>query len=317
MQLIIEKQESLGQDRLSKNGITKDVFFVAKNIPFNVMVSSTVNLATNPITCRLFYDFAKESDLKEVETLKCQPMEYVSHVNETGDKATVEIRVNVLSSQHEGALFRLRFSVSDGKKKGCEVFSHPIKIISKRAQVKRMIAKNEVAPTEPIPGPKRATTDQITDALSRLEQQQREQGQLIRMLLSQDHSAPLVKEPASALSCKRRCPEPSIDSESEFELAFRKMMDAYRRLPEEERPNKIRKTLTSSTDLESFNDIVRLCVENGGSSPLIYDHDQVESPSFLEGFAPASASDFSSYATFHSSAPVSSWALMEPPQIMI
>jgi len=101
-QLILEKQESLGQDRFAKNGVIKDVYFVAKNIPFNIVVASPhVNLALHPLSAKLFYDSNNLETSKEVETLKCNPIEYRTQVNETADKATIELRAAVLSSQHE------------------------------------------------------------------------------------------------------------------------------------------------------------------------------------------------------------------------
>jgi len=245
--LVLDKQESLAVDHISRNGFSKDLYFVAKNIPFNLHVSSSLNLNQAPIVAKLYYDFDRLEDQKEVETLKNNPLHYTAHVNETGDRAVLEVRISVLSSQHEGAFFRIRLSVKDPKNNEEVVnFSLPIKVISKRNQVRRMIEKQEVQPTEPLPAPKRTSSDMITDALTRLEEQQREQAKLLKQLLIQKNTS----KPTAA------------DTEDDFESAFKKFINAYQKVPSEERPSKIRKVIKQTqinpAEAQSLSDFVSI-----------------------------------------------------------
>lgn len=248
--LVLEKQESLAVDRFSRNGVTKDLYFVAKNIPFNVHVYSTLNLNTHPLGAKLFYDFDLEEDQKEVETLKVDPLQYTAHVNDTGDRAVVEVRISVLSSQHEGAFFRIKLSTNDPKTGEVSTFTQPLKVISKRQQVRRMLEKNELQATEPLPTPKRTSSEMITEALTRLEEQQREQAKLLKMLVAQKAQAVTEQQPIKQ----------QTNDELDFETAFKRFLQAYQKLPSEERPSKIRKVVkqvqTNTSESQSLHDFV-------------------------------------------------------------
>eukprot|EP01119_Soliformovum_irregulare_P015090 TRINITY_DN41_c1_g3_i1.p2 TRINITY_DN41_c1_g3~~TRINITY_DN41_c1_g3_i1.p2 ORF type:complete len:172 (+),score=26.32 TRINITY_DN41_c1_g3_i1:110-625(+) len=134
--LVIEKQESLATEKFSRNGsVSKDLHIVAKAIAFVIHITSTVDLHTSPLNAKLLYDRDSDTKGKPVEMLNSAPLEFTAHVNDLGDKAAVETRVSVLSSQHEGAYFRVKFWVTDDTTQTThEVFSHPIKVISKRNQ---------------------------------------------------------------------------------------------------------------------------------------------------------------------------------------
>jgi len=151
--------------------------------------------------------------------------------------------------------------VTDSKnKKTYEVFSQPIKVISKRNQAKRMIAKNELLPTDPIPPPKRVTSDQITESLARLEAQQREQAKLIQLLVAREQNQVLAKvEPISQVNnCQTPSKKRKLDNSGTFEEAFSSFLDSFRRVPQAERSNKLRRVLQSfSTDLETLNDFAK------------------------------------------------------------
>jgi len=125
-------------------------------------------------------------------------------------------------------------------------FSLPIKVISKRNQVRRMIEKQEVQPTEPLPAPKRTSSDMITDALTRLEEQQREQAKLLRQILNQKNTSK---------------PNPA-ETEDDFEASFKKFLNAYQKLPSDERPYKVRKvvkqTQSNPSEAQSLSDFVNL-----------------------------------------------------------
>jgi len=245
--IIVEKQESLAQDKFAKNGRTKQLHIIAKNIPFSIHVASTINLNESPLHGVLYYEFEKEEDQKEVETLKCQPLTFTAKVNDKGDKASVEIRISELSSHHDGAFFRIKFSVADpNTNKMFHTFTQPIKVISKRNQVKKMLERHEVSHVEPLPTPKRTSSDVITEALLRLEEQQKEQGEILRQLVASKNSAPT--ENYHPIRSSHKIPDPS---DMDFEEAFQRFLNSWRHVPVEERTNKMRKVMKTNTEEES------------------------------------------------------------------
>jgi len=232
-------------------------------------VSSSIDLNQTPIHTKLFYDSNSESSGKEVETLKGYPLDSVAHVNSMGDKAAVEVRVSVLSSQHEGAFFRIKLSCTDPDTENIiEAMSQPIKVISKRNQVRKMIERNElsrednphiqVSPLPSSPSPPQSNSsnnnnnkrphsiaslpcvDSIQETLQRLEEQQRQQAQLLHQLCTQRNSV-------------------SFDlgtDDIDFESAFAKFLLAFQKVPSQERSNKIRRVIeTHSHPLNEFLDV--------------------------------------------------------------
>jgi len=251
--IFIEKQESLAHDKFATKGTSKEVHILAKNIPFVIHVGGNdINLNNSPLNAKLYYDFEEETDQKEVELLKqSSPIDYVAHVNGTGDKAAVEVRLSVLSSQHEGAFFRIKFSATDVVTGiSVDTFSHPIKVISKRNQVKKMLERNEVIPAEPIPPSKRTSSDIIADALLRLEEQQRDQGRLLQQLMTERQTAQSARSSKDfhPIQHSVSIPDPN---DMDFDAAFKRFLDAYKKIPAEDRPFKIRKTMKTASELDS------------------------------------------------------------------
>lgn len=188
--LKITKQESLAQDKFAKNGNVKTIFWVAKNNPFTIHVSASFNLNQYPLLARVMFD--DEKGMKEVETVKSTPLEYIAHIDDSGLNAACELRLKVLSSQQEGAFFRVAFSSLDPAGKLLEVLSQPIKVVSKKLQIRRLLAKQETATAEiPLPPPKRTSADIVTEAITRLEQRQQEHTKLLQQPTLQVYSRTL------------------------------------------------------------------------------------------------------------------------------
>eukprot|EP00027_Filamoeba_sp_ATCC50430_P007021 CAMPEP_0168558916 /NCGR_PEP_ID=MMETSP0413-20121227/10235_1 /TAXON_ID=136452 /ORGANISM="Filamoeba nolandi, Strain NC-AS-23-1" /LENGTH=331 /DNA_ID=CAMNT_0008590089 /DNA_START=51 /DNA_END=1046 /DNA_ORIENTATION=+ len=266
-EFFVEKQESLAVDKFTKNGSSKELHIVAKSIPFVIHVASSLDLNNSSFEAKLIYD---AEDEKEVETVKSDPMEFVVHVNSMGDKAAVEVRIFVLSSQHEGAFFRVKLSITEkDTEQTFTTFSNPIKVVSKRNQVKKMLERNElsrednphieVSPTFPSkrPAPSSANVDNLQEVLLRLEEQQREQAQLLRQLVSQ-------KSNPVSFDCGT-VPSPS---DMDFETAFQNFLAAFQKVPSSERSSKLRKvmqTVEASQPMNEFLDVAN--AECGRSIP--------------------------------------------------
>jgi hypothetical protein len=269
----IEKQESLATEKVSKNGRTMDLHYVAKNIAFTIYVAATFDLNQSPISAKLIYDY-DNGEQREVETLKNAPLEYLAHVDDSGYKAAVECKLGVLSSQHEGAFFRIKFFAVDPLSNTVlEEYSQPLKVISKRNQVKKQMEKRKSAvatkteaqthpSTPPSPAPvsgavKRAAGSDVAiqDTLQRMEEAQREHFRLLQQLLQKQTEAPQT---------------PQV-KDDDFESAFINFLTAYKKLPVEERPNKIRRVLKSMDEsaTENLSEFVSLSARPTPSTGII------------------------------------------------
>jgi hypothetical protein len=98
-QLIILKQNCVTQENWSKNGVSKQVHVVVKNLVFQIEIGSAVDLNKCTLDVKLLYDTDRDDPRVEVTYIKNEPMEYKVKISESGIKATVEIRIKVLSSQ--------------------------------------------------------------------------------------------------------------------------------------------------------------------------------------------------------------------------
>jgi len=264
----IERQESLAYDKFSKNGNSVDLHLVAKNIAFVIHVTSSFDLNLYPPSAKLIYYGNEE---KEVDAVKSTPIEIVSHVDDTGFKAAIEVKVGVLSSQHEGAYFQVKFSTRDPVT-GLPIleYSQPIKVISKRNQVKKIMERKQQAlnsaeahspksPTSPTPSTKRPlATDSVTEHLLRLEQQQQAQFAILQQLLLERDVQP-IKRPVSI-------PDPD---DMDFEAAFNNFLNTFKKVPSEERATKIRRVMKTEVAHAALQDFIGVYAEATQSSVCI------------------------------------------------
>jgi len=300
--VMLLKQEALAREKYLKNSIAKDICVVAKTLPFVVEFgcSAPTNFQGATIVATLCYDNEFNSDFKPVDFVKSQPMNYKCFISEDGLKCTAEVRITALSSQHEDALFRVKFHVdfADTENAGVFIFTEPMRVVSKPSQVfkqKRARKTSELsAPASPVhtspSSPSSATSSNVgkrsapsssevsnpnpsanncrvedsnasTSAsttmelllatMNRLEQQQRQQQDLLNQILLNHNS----------LSAQKSAPV-ACDSETDLETAFEEFVSAYERVPTEDRPHKIRRVVFASNSNQKFMEIVRACNAN-------------------------------------------------------
>jgi len=246
--LILEKQQSLAQDHFRQNGVETVFHIVAKNTPFlfHISAPNEVNINMCPLIAKLCYN--SELDQKEVETLKSAPLEYTSHVSPSQNSAIVEMKISVLSSQHERSFFIIHISVTGHPH--LKAVSGPIKVLSKKNQVQKLISKQEASKASsppkssqtipssipPSPSSKRLSHDQISETLSRLEQQQNENNFLLQQMYKQKS----VRIP------NKRTLESSSSTDSEFRESLEGFLIAYGKIPKEERRSKLQKLFKST-----------------------------------------------------------------------
>jgi len=260
----IEKQESLAFDKFSKNGQLVDLHLVAKNIAFVIHVAATFDLNKYPPTAKLVYYSSPSEMEKEVEAVKSNTLEIITHVEDNGLKAAVEVKVGVLSSQHEGAFFRVKFMARDPVTGLLlEDYSQPIKVISKRSQIKKIMERkqqpqpqtpkqndfNDRSPITNVTPAKRSQSTDVSETLARLEEQQRLQFDLLQQLVLQK------TDPYQPIKRSVSIPDPD---DMDFEAAFHRFLEAYQRVPTEERAKKIRRLNSSCDQNEALAEFVTL-----------------------------------------------------------
>jgi len=136
----VVKQDNVGSEHIAKqSGLSKNVHVVVKNLGFHVEIQSNISLNECHLDAKLLYDFDTVTDNKmEVSYIKNEPMEYKVHLLDSGEKADIEVKIKVLTSQHEDMLFRVRFVAIDPITKiPFECYTQPIKVISKLTQLKK------------------------------------------------------------------------------------------------------------------------------------------------------------------------------------
>ncbi|KAN0030242.1 hypothetical protein ACTA71_010003 [Dictyostelium dimigraforme] len=190
----------------------KHVHVVVKNTPFGITLRSKEPLQFNfqnyVIKATLLYD---SDPPKMVDFIHNEPLQYVATVSEDGSEVCVDVKVGILSSQHQGSMFLVVLHISHCSAPTPSntepistiltnignnsvhslnvtnicVVSHPIRIVSKLDHVKK----------EGIPILKKRTFHEIlTDKLKKLQKSQDSQSKWIKNLYQQ-HGAQYDMEP--------------------------------------------------------------------------------------------------------------------------
>eukprot|EP01105_Mastigella_eilhardi_P014081 TRINITY_DN31_c0_g2_i4.p1 TRINITY_DN31_c0_g2~~TRINITY_DN31_c0_g2_i4.p1 ORF type:complete len:477 (-),score=128.36 TRINITY_DN31_c0_g2_i4:409-1785(-) len=103
------------------------------------------------VTAALWYDCQPP---KPVDFVHQAPMEYsvaVVSAAAAGEAARVECRLKVLTSQHEGQLFRIRFTIFDTNTTIVEATSEPIRVISKAEKKGGGVSRRRAPSVAPLP----------------------------------------------------------------------------------------------------------------------------------------------------------------------
>jgi hypothetical protein len=132
---------SLFQETIFTNGVPATVNYIVKNAAFSIEIDGTgnlerVNFAKAKITAGLIYS----ESLAEVQLPSNKPaVTYICHP-EVG-RATLDTRVQILSSSAEGQHFRVRVSIQiPNQPDAYTAISDPIRCVSKLEQVRRKIS---------------------------------------------------------------------------------------------------------------------------------------------------------------------------------
>jgi len=293
--IFVSQQDSIAQDAFTRNGISKDLHLIVKLVPFTLRVGSkNLNLKKMELSAKLYYDFDTEDSstpVREVETLKLNPLDYVCHVDENGTSLAMEMRIAVLTSAHEGAFFRVGVTATDkeDKTKTYQCFSAPIKVLSKRSQIRKILERQN-NPDSSLVSPKAAkslkrkresedcditsivpesppnlnsspitpyssSSNNLQEVLQKLEEQQRIQSLLLQQVIQNQTLSQLISSN----------PANSTSNSTDLEQAFNSFLAVYQRASSEERKSKMRKVLKEldTSGLDSVTEFVDLYTTEG------------------------------------------------------
>jgi len=258
-ELFVISQESLAKQVQAKNGIPRDVHMVVKNTPFNIALAfgnyprtpqEKIDFGRCSIGVDVYYDSENPNEGKRVNLLTSKPCEYRIHLSDKKiDEAILEVRLKVLTSQHEDMLFRLQVTVTDDVRKQTFITtSSAIKVVSKPDQVRRM---NGEKPK------KRPQSDAVSDTLERIEERQKQQQALLQNIfrtaeIFQQHQPPPPQQQQQQILVEL----PQIEHKNEemsFEHSFTYCLKKFSEIPQDERPSKIRKMVSGSTNRDARN----------------------------------------------------------------
>jgi len=134
--IAIIQQNSIAEEEFSTQGERKKVHLVSKNIPFNIIISST--MPEKPVHCDLVFDVDQNS---KVVVFGQEVLNYIA--TQKSKKIDLEIKVFILSSQNSNALFRIKIWQTSDEGENVVVYSHPIKVLSKKSQVLKIVNKDK------------------------------------------------------------------------------------------------------------------------------------------------------------------------------
>jgi len=216
----------------------------------------------------LLYD--TEGD-KGVDFVKVKPIEYKCVPSEAGDQVAIELRIKVLTSQHEDMFFKVSIQGQDPVTKqdipNLRVTTAPIKVISKPEQLKKR---------QPPPiSKKRTVNDMVVEAVTRIEKQQAEHTLLMEKLL--EISNPSHKRSHHDMSTNggwefpnARVTPPKEIEYADFDTSFLHVLKAFASTDPNHRAEKVRRIVRtlSAADNECFSELVDMLTSEGlGQDP--------------------------------------------------
>ena len=250
--LVITHQGSLEQEKVHKNGASKNVHAVIKNIPFTFeLAASSPSFSFHkapPIEAKLLYDCVGGE--KPVDFVKASPMEYACKVSPKGDSVSVDMKLSVLSSQHEDMFFIVKFSF---KGTNTTVLSDPIKVVSKPAQLEKIATVLNAEPSEPstIPSRNLWLVSKQPNEINKQCSARFSRPLPSTNLLSPSQKATLLApklqtQPTTQPPLKKAKVEPEAEALSKSELfqkQLRALIQTYHDIPQDDRAETVRKAV--------------------------------------------------------------------------
>lgn len=245
------EQSSPYQERITINGVQKRVHVVVKKSPFQLNIGSKLGVNMpfdfNQFTydAILLYD---ADETKQVSYVKDKPLEVRFMVSDSGEELIIELKIKVLTSQHENSLFRIKVIVLDPNTghpyhPSWYILTGPIKVISKPELSKR----RKAFPSESTSNSnqKRKANDLVAEAVARLSEQQKQQQEVIqRFMNSKISTNPNIIHNAVDNSSELKKDPPS---EENIESVFYDFFNIFLRMSPQDKAVKIRKLVRNSS----------------------------------------------------------------------
>jgi len=295
--LVVTKQTSVSEERVTKRGKTSNVYVVVKNSPFQlgVVLKNTTGANFNYLAfdMSLFYDMPGLS--KEVAYVSTKPIDLKSSINDLGDEINFDVKIKVLSSHHEDNHFRLRVLVWDPNNDQfpqLPVFSSPIKVISKPMNQRKPRGTKRTASQARIKSPPECDesvttvspmsvveTPVLDNALSKLDMQQQEALRMLNQILHMQTQMQTQFQPPAKRVKLTHCdqqpqtqlpsqvPRPLQESKNvgDFEGSFSSMLRTYSQMNAEEKAERTRKFFRSlsARDGEQLEELFDIMATTG------------------------------------------------------
>jgi len=212
-----------------------------------------------------------------VDYVKVKPIEFKPTPSDNGHQLEVELRIKVLTSQHEDMLFKVKIQgfipITQEEVACLAIITPTIKVISKPEQLKKR-----------TPTKKRTLTDMLVETISRIERKQDDQQKLIEKLIVNQNNQSINQTPAPQPEKRYRTEEPldnlnfsweelqltnlSEKSEkkgSEFDEVFANLLKVYNNMKPEDKAEGVRKLIRNSStrDTERISELLDLMWTEG------------------------------------------------------
>jgi len=178
MSFELTSQTSLASEE-AENGQGK-VHSIVKNAPFVLVFTAPDNKTFDnfEIKPKLVYE---SNNGKEVGYIKENPLLTKINVSKTGETLTINVKINVLTSQQENSLFQVCVELHQKNKVKYTLFSEPVRVISKSDQVKKDKTK---IPKPKTQTPKKRVNVDISSQLDEFVDLQTEQSHLLEIVMN-------------------------------------------------------------------------------------------------------------------------------------
>jgi len=224
--LMIEKYEGALEEPRAKD--SAKTLLVTKRYPMKMKIGSienVVNFRDVTVDASLQYH-EKSGAAREVTFVKTNPMEWKCRPTSNGCELDVDIKFQVLSSQHQGSLFFIQFQMHDISSNIIyELKTLPLRIVSKIDKHHAMIA---AAATSTKKAP---TTDSVSGVLHRMEINERHKTRMISTLCN-----------SFGVTHQEQGHPTDLDS------TVKKLCSAFKEIPKGEKNHRI------SCELQALND---------------------------------------------------------------
>lgn len=225
----VEEQEHMS----AHERVATTVHVVIKAKTFDVVLRSNSS-ALDLRHCRVGATLHFEATGAAVERKTVEPLQFDCTPSKDGRTANVELRIFVLSSQMDNALFSVRISVTpvSGKGEPAFVSSEPFRIVSKKSQLEAAPGVKKRSRTTQV-----ATREAVLEMIAKMDEQMATSHKLMRDLQVQNarqaaQVTALLQRLERANSARAEAPESAAASSSlDVETAFEVLLEVLQNDP--------------------------------------------------------------------------------------